>query len=1442
MAEREDHPPAPVATGSSADDATDNQSVDDVVPEKLLAPKVSTYRLPRFSSRRLSSNSSFGDHDVLPRTNSMFPEPRELTKDDLTSADALMDGDVFTMNATLSAVIENALGHPIPGLEVRFRNLELSAEVPQIQSGSLEVPTLWTQVQQGLGSLCLSKNNKLTVEKKILKGVTGAFKPGRITLVLGQPGSGKSSLMKVLGNRFHMDKNITLSGDIEYNGKDRSQVLDMLPRDVAYVNQVDDHYPRMTVQETFEFASRCCSGKGLEPWVIEALKNCMPEQHELAMKVATAHHKFAPELMVKKLGLDNCKDTVVGNAMLRGVSGGERKRVTTGEMIVGGKRLQLLDEISTGLDSAATYDICKSLKSAARNFNATVVVSLLQPSPEVFELFDDVLVMNEGSVMFHGKREEAVPYFEHMGFHCPPRKDVADFLLDLGTNKQGVYVVGGPGSVPYRSEEFADSFRESAIFQKTLRRLDSPVEEQLIVRDVEPFRLSFLEDLAMLLRRQMMLTSRDTTYLLGRAVMNVVMGLLYGSTFWQMDDANSQLILGLLFSCAMFLSLSQASQVPTFIEARSVFYKQRGANFFRSSAYVLAMSISQIPMAIAETVVFGAISYWMGGYVALADRFIVFLVTLFLCQMWFTSYFFFLSSVSPNLTIAQPVMMVSILLFMLFSGFLITKDNIPDYLIWVFWIDPLAWCIRALSVNQYLAPKFDVCVYEGIDYCATYSETVGEYSLGVFSLPAESMWIWYGWIFLFAGYFLFVLASYLVLEYKRYESPENVAVVVSDDEAAQDQTGYSKMPTTPKEHERVVEIHDVDDIMGVATISVPVEPTGRGVAVPITLAFEDLWYSVPMPGGKKDEEIDLLKGVSGFTLPGTMTALMGSSGAGKTTLMDVIAGRKTGGKIQGKILLNGHPANDLAIRRCTGYCEQMDIHSDSATVREALVFSAMLRQDASISTAQKMETVDECIELLELGPIADKIIRGSSTEQMKRVTIGVELAAQPSIIFMDEPTSGLDARSAKLIMNGVRKIADSGRTIVCTIHQPSTEVFNLFDSLLLLRRGGRMVFFGELGEDSKNLINYFEAFPDVKAITPGYNPATWMLECIGAGVGGGHSAAGEQPLDYAERFNASDQKVLMEEDLDQDGVLHPSSQLPELKFDTKRASNSYTQFYLLCLRFFRMYWRTPTYNLTRLMICVLLGCVFGVIYQGTDYSTYAGANAGVGLVFVSTIFLGLISFNSVMPVAADERTAFYRERASQTYNALWYFIAGTLVEIPYIFISTLLFTIIFYPSVGFTGYVTFFYYWLVVSMNALLFVYFGQLMVFALPSVAVASTLGALFSGIFMLFAGFNPPTGSIPTGYMWVHWISPPTYTISMLVSLVFADCSEGSTDGISCQTLQNAPPTIGDVTLKAYVEATFDMKHSDIWRNALIMMVLIVVFRVLALVSLRYINHLKR
>ncbi|DAZ98910.1 TPA: hypothetical protein N0F65_001349 [Lagenidium giganteum] len=1391
-------------------------------------------QLPRFSSKRstLSQQTSLED---APRSAPMAPM-------DLSSVDALMAGGVTAMHERLATVVEEALGTSIPSMEVRFEDVKLSAQmtVAHGKHGSAQVPTLWTQLSGSLTKCC---HDSSTVEKEILRGVTGVLKPGRITLVLGQPGSGKSSLMKILSGRFPMDKNIDFSGSIKYNHHDRKEVLSVLPRLVSYADQHDNHHPTMTVLENFQFAHKCCAGDGLEPWMVEALKNCTPDQHERAVEVINAHQKHAPELIVKTLGLDRCKDTIVGDAMLRGVSGGERKRVTTGEMAFGKKLVVLLDEISTGLDSAATFDIVKSMKSLAVNMHKTVAISLLQPPPEVYELFDDILIMNDGSITYHGSREEVLPYFEALGFRCPPRRDVADFLLDLGTDKQHIYQIPGVQHLPFQASEFSDLFKQSAIFQATVEHLNVPFERpsnpvEPSPDDFQPFRNSFAQDLANLIQRQMLLTLRNRAFIVGRSLMVTIMGILYGTTFWQMDESNAQLVLGLLFSSTMFLSMGTASQVPTFMAARGVFYKQRGSNFFRSAAYVLATSLTQIPFALIETAIFGSLVYWMGGYYASADRFLVFLFTLFLCQMCFTAFFFFVASASPNLTIAQPSMAVAILLFVLFGGFMITEDNIPDYFIWIYWINPIAYSIRALGVNQFRAPIYtESCELKGVDYCETVKMRPGEYALSLFDMKSDLVWIYAAWMFYAGSYILLVGASYFVLEFKRYEGPESTMAVQEDNDAisasklanASEGNGdnYVLHPSTPAGRTN----NDSDDTL----INIPGE--GASGFVPVSLAFIDLWYSVPMPGGKKDEDIDLLKGVSGFALPGTMTALMGSSGAGKTTLMDVIAGRKTGGKIRGQILLNGYPSNELAVRRCTGYCEQMDIHSDSATIREALTFSALLRQDSRVSVEQKMASVQECIDLLELEPIADKIIRGSSTEQMKRVTIGVELAAQPSILFMDEPTSGLDARSAKLIMNCVRKIADSGRTVICTIHQPSSEVFHLFDSLLLLKRGGQTVFFGELGKESSKLIDYFESVPEVTSIKPGYNPATWMLECIGAGVGN------DQVVDFAEHFSESDQKKLLDEDLDQDGVSRPSPFLPEMVFVTKRASKPAIQLQQLCLRFFRLYWRTPTYNLTRLMLSIVLSTLFGVIYQGTKYDTFQGANAGVGMIFVSTIFFGMISFNSVLPVAAAERTAFYRERACQTYNALYYFIASTLAEIPYVFLSSFFFTMIYFPSVGFHGYTTFFFYWFVLSLNVLVQVYLGQLLVFLLPSVEVASVFGALINTIFFLFSGFNPPTNNIPTAYKWIHYISPPSYSIAVLTASVFGDCPNPSDTGkLGCKLVKDMPPGTTPINLKMYVENVFNMKHGDIMQNTMIIVILIIALRLLALVALRYVNHQKR
>lgn len=227
---------------------------------------------------------------------------------------------------------------------------------------------------------------------------------------------------------------------------------------------------------------------------------------------------------------------------------------------------------------------------------------------------------------------------------------------------------------------------------------------------------------------------------------------------------------------------------------------------------------------------------------------------------------------------------------------------------------------------------------------------------------------------------------------------------------------------------------------------------------------------------------------------------MGSSGAGKTTLLDVLAQRKTDGTIRSSILVDGHPL-PISFQRSAAYTEQLDVHEPYATVREALQFSALLRQSRETPDPEKLQYVEIIINLLELQDIADSLVgkpgagHGLNVEQRKRLTIGVELVAKPRIlIFLDEPTSGLNGQSAYNIVRFLRKLADAGQAVLVTIHQPSAQLFSHFERLLLLTYGGKMVYFGDIGKNCQTIKDYFGRYG-----TPcpeSSNPAEHMIDVV----------------------------------------------------------------------------------------------------------------------------------------------------------------------------------------------------------------------------------------------------------------------------------------------------------------------------------------------------------
>ncbi|KAK1393969.1 hypothetical protein POM88_013025 [Heracleum sosnowskyi] len=306
-----------------------------------------------------------------------------------------------------------------------------------------------------------------------------------------------------------------------------------------------------------------------------------------------------------------------------------------------------------------------------------------------------------------------------------------------------------------------------------------------------------------------------------------------------------------------------------------------------------------------------------------------------------------------------------------------------------------------------------------------------------------------------------------------------------------------------------------------------------------------------------------------------------------------------------------------------------------------MLLKAWLRLPSDVDSGSKKMFVEEVMELVELKSLRDALVglpgvSGLSTEQRKRLTIAVELVANPSIIFMDEPTSGLDARAAAIVMRTVRNTVDTGRTVVCTIHQPSIDIFEAFDELLLMKQGGLELYVGPVGRHSCELIKYFEELEGISKISEGYNPATWALDVT--------SSKQEMILgiNFTEVYRNSDlyrrNKALIKD------LSTPRPGSMDLSFRTQ------------------FFFTTVT--------ALLFGTIFWDL--GTKRTIRQDLFNSMGSMYTAVIFIGVQNASSVQPVVAVERTVLYRERAAGMYSSLAYALAQVVVEIPYIFVQTVL--------------------------------------------------------------------------------------------------------------------------------------------------------------------------
>ncbi|PPS12324.1 hypothetical protein GOBAR_AA08332 [Gossypium barbadense] len=1111
------------------------------------------------------------------------------------------------------------VGIDFPTVEVRFEHLNIEAEA---FVGTNALPTILnfiTSLFEGflidMGILS-SRKKKLT----ILNDVSGIIKPSRLTLLLGPPSSGKTTLLLALAGK--LDPALKCSGKVTYNGHGLDEFVPQ--RTAAYISQHDLHNGEMTVRETLAFSARC-QGVG-DRYELLA---------ELSRREKQANIKPDPDMDVymKVLGLEVCADIMVGDEMLRGISGGQRKRVTTGEMLVG-----------------------------------------------------------PAKIVYQGPREHVLSFFESMGFKCPERKGVADFLQEVTSRKdQQQYWVHK--DQPYRfvtANEFSEAFQSFHVGKELRDELGVPYEKTKshpAALTTKKYGVGRKELLKACISREYLLMKRNSFVYIFKFIQLTIMAFITMTLFLRTEMRNDSIEGGGIYMGALFFGLI--------------------AIMFNGMSEI-SMTIAKLPNSL-----WVFLTYYVIGFDPNVERlFRQYLILVLVTQMS-SGLFRFIAAAGRNMVVANTFGAFALLILFALGGFvLITRGykEMVDMGLLDFPYDTLPGSNEPLGISILK-------------------------SRGFFQDPR---WYWFGvggllgFIVLFNFFYTMALA---------YLKPfEKIQALISEELEEKEKAESSSEVQDDTKTSISSKSSSMDEVT-----------TGnkkKGMVLPFephSITFDDIIYSVDMPQeikeqGVNEDKLVLLKGVSGSFRPGVLTALMGVSGAGKTTLMDVLAGRKTSGYIEGNITVSGFPKKQETFARVSGYCEQNDIHSPHVTVYESLLYSAWLRLPKKVNAETRKMFIDEVMDLVELNPLKQAQVglpgvNGLSTEQRKRLTIAVELVANPSIIFMDEPTSGLDARAAAIVMRTVRNTVDTGRTVVCTIHQPSIDIFEAFDELFLMKRGGQEIYVGPLGHHSKHLIDYFEGIQGVSKIKDSYNPATWMLEVS--------TTAQELALgvDFADTYKKSElykrNKTLIKD------LSKPAPGSKELYFPTQFSQPFLTQCAACLWKQRWSYWRNPAYTAVRLLFTTVIALMFGTLFWdlGTKTRKRQDLANAMGSMYAAVLFLGIQNAASVQPVVAVERTVFYREKAAGMYSAMPYAIAQVLIEIPYIFVQAVVYGLIVYVMIGFEWTAAkFLWYLFFMYFTLLYFTFYGMMAVAVTPNHHIAGIVSSAFYGIWNVFSGFVIP------------------------------------------------------------------------------------------------------
>ncbi|CAI4331039.1 BAQ_1a_G0008910.mRNA.1.CDS.1 [Saccharomyces cerevisiae] len=1209
--------------------------------------------------------------------------------------------------------------------------------------------------------------------RQIISNVNALAEAGEMILVLGRPGAGCSSFLKVTAGEIDQFAG-GVSGEIAYDGIPQEEMMKRYKADVIYNGELDVHFPYLTVKQTLDFAIAC--------------KTPALRVNNVSRKEYIASTR---DLYATIFGLRHTYNTKVGNDFVRGVSGGERKRVSIAEALAARGSIYCWDNATRGLDASTALEYAKAIRIMTNLLKSTAFVSIYQASENIYETFDKVTVLYSGKQIYFGLIHEAKPYFAKMGYLCPPRQATAEFLTAL-TDPNGFHLIkpGYEKKVPRTAEEFETywlnspefvqmrndiaAYKEKVNTEKTKQVYEESMaqEKSKCTRKKSYYTVSYWEQVKLCTQRGFQRIYGNKSYTVINVCSAIIQSFITGSLFYNTPSSTSGAFSrgGVLYFALLYYSLMGLANIS--FEHRPILQKHKGYSLYHPSAEAIGSTLASFPFRMIGLTCFLIILFFLSGLHRTAGSFFTIYLFLTMCSEAINGLFEMVSSVCDTLSQANSISGILMMSISMYSTYIIQLPSMHPWFKWISYVLPIRYAFESMLNAEFHGRHMDCAntlVPSGGDYdnlsddykvCAFVGSKPGQsYVLGddylknQFQYVYKHTWRNFGilWCFLL-GY---VVLKVIFTEYKRpvkgggdalifkkgskrfiahadEESPDNVNDIDAKEQFSSESSGAND--------------EEFDDL------------EAKGVFI-----WKDVCFTIPYEGGKRM----LLDNVSGYCIPGTMTALMGESGAGKTTLLNTLAQRNVG-IITGDMLVNGRPI-DASFERRTGYVQQQDIHIAELTVRESLQFSARMRRPQHLPDSEKMDYVEKIIRVLGMEEYAEALVGevgcGLNVEQRKKLSIGVELVAKPDLLlFLDEPTSGLDSQSSWAIIQLLRKLSKAGQSILCTIHQPSATLFEEFDRLLLLRKGGQTVYFGDIGKNSGTILNYFER-NGARKCDSSENPAEYILEAIGAGATASVKEDWHEKWLNSVEFEQTKEKV-------QDLINDLSKQETRSEFGDKpsKYATSYAyQFTYVLIRTSTSCWRSLNYVMSKMMLMMVGGLYIGFTFYNVGKS-YVGLQNAMFAAFMS-IILSAPAMNQIQGRAIASRELFeVRESKSNMFHWSLVLITQYLSELPYhLLFSTIFFVSSYFPlRIFFEASRSAVYFLNYCIMFQLYYVGLGLMILYMSPNLPSANVILGLCLSFMISFCGVAQPVSLMPGFWTFMWKASPYTYFIQNLVGIM--------------------------------------------------------------------------